>query len=154
MLKTNFFTSGFVFGSLVISLFVFTSAIPLNKGLSEDVLKYTNQFRVSKKLPALKMRSDLNAIARKHCEDMASGRVSFGHAGYNQRVLQVEKIIKPFYGMGENVAYGARNGKEAFDIWKNSSGHRKNMLGDYKYIGIGTARNRRGIVYYTEIFVR
>jgi uncharacterized protein YkwD len=100
------------------------------------------------------MRTELNAVARSHSEDMASGRQSFGHGGYNRRELRVKKIIKPYSGMAENVAYGARNGKEAFEIWKNSSGHKKNMLGNYKYIGIGTARNKRGVIYYTQIFVR
>lgn len=101
------------------------------------------------------MRDDLNAIARKHSENMANGRCAFGHNGYQQRVSKIKKTIKPCDGyVGENVAYGAHNGKEAFDIWKNSSGHRKNMLGDYKYIGIGTARNKRGVVYYTQLFAR
>lgn len=101
------------------------------------------------------MRDDLNAIARKHSEDMASGRVSLGHSGYNQRVAKIKRTVKPCEGfVAENVAYGASTGKEAFDIWKKSSGHRKNMLGDYKYIGIGTARNKKGVLYYTQIFVR
>jgi uncharacterized protein YkwD len=152
VLKTNFFPFTFIFS--IISLLSFTSATT-NGGLTEDVLKYTNEFRRSKGLKALEMRNDLDAIARSHSEDMASGRCSFGHEGYNLRVSKVKKIIKPCDGyVGENVAYGARTGKEAFDIWKNSSGHRKNMLGDYKYIGIGIARNRRGVIYYTQIFVR
>ena len=101
------------------------------------------------------MRDDLNAIARKHSEDMASGRCAFGHDGYDLRVSKIKKTIKPCDGyVGENVAYGASNGKEAVDIWKNSSAHRKNMLGDYKYIGIGTASNKKGDIYYTQIFVR
>lgn len=151
VLKTNFFLSIF---SVISLLFFPSSSVPSTKGLIEDVLKYTNQFRKSKGLPALEMRKDLNAVARSHSEDMASGRKSFGHGGYNQRELQVKKIIKPYEGMAENVAYGARTGKEAFEIWKNSSGHRKNMLGNYKYIGIGTAQNKRGVIYYTQIFVR
>jgi uncharacterized protein YkwD len=57
------------------------------------------------------------------------------------------------YGMAENVAYGATTAKEVVSMWKGSSGHRKNMLGNYKYIGIGTARDKRGAIYYTEIFV-
>jgi len=123
--------------------------------LTEDVLKYTNQFRKSKGLKAVEMSEDLNAIARKHSNDMASGRCSFGHDGYDLRVSKIKKTIKPCDGyIGENVAFGASNGKEAVDVWKNSSAHRKNMLGDYKYIGIGTARNRQGVIYYTQIFVR
>src|SRR4030095_11787649 len=153
MLKTNSLRVTLIFS--IISLLSFTSERSLTGGLTDDVLKYTNQFRKSKGLKALEMRDDLNTIARKHSEDMASGRCSFGHDGYNGRVSKVKKIIKPCDGyVGENVAYGAHNGKDAFDIWKNSSGHRKNMLGDYKYIGIGTASNRRGVIYYTQIFVR
>jgi len=153
VLKTNFFRFTFIFS--IIFLLSFTSAAPLKEGLTEDVLKYTNQFRRSKGLKALEMRNELNAIARSHSEDMARGRCGFGHDGYNLRVSKIKKIIKPCDGyVGENVAYGAHTGKEAFDIWKNSSGHRKNMLGDYKYIGIGTARNKRGIIYYTQIFAR
>ena len=133
-------------------LFVFTSATSPDSDLANDVLKYTNQFRRSQGRQALEMRSDLNAIARKHSEEMASGRRSFGHAGFAQREKQVKKIFKTCT-MAENVAYGANNGKEAFDIWKRSSGHKKNMLGNYKYVGIGTAKNKKGVIYYTQVFV-
>ena len=135
-------------------LLIFYSSNPAGTDLAGDVLKYTNQFRSTRKLPALENRKDLNEIARKHSEDMAKGRRRFGHAGLKQRQSQIQKLFKSYSGMAENVAYGASNGKEAFNIWKNSSGHRKNMLGNYKYIGIGTARNRRGRIYYTQIFVR
>ncbi len=100
------------------------------------------------------MRNDLNAIARKHSEDMASGRRSFGHGGLNERAVKVKRIIRPYHSIAENIAYGAKDGKEAVAIWKNSKGHRENLLGNYKYIGIGTARNRRGVIYYTQLFVK
>ena len=153
MLKTNFLRLVLIFS--IISFFSFTSGQSSTEKLTDDVLKYTNQYRKSKGLTTLEMRDDLNSIARKHSEDMASGRTSFGHNGYNQRVVKIKKMVKPSEGfVAENVAYGASNGKEAFDIWKRSSGHRKNMLGNYKYIGIGTARSKKGVLYYTQIFVR
>lgn len=153
MLKTNFLRFAIIFS--IATFFSFTSGQPFTEKLTGDVLKYTNQYRKSKGMNALEMRDDLNAIARKHSEDMASGRTSLGHSGYNQRVAKVKRTVKPCDGfVAENVAYGASNGKEAFDIWKKSSGHRKNMLGDYKYIGIGTARSKKGAIYYTQIFVR
>ena len=136
-----------------ICLLFFTSAAPLKEDLAEDVFKQTNQFRRSRGLPALEMRNDLNAIARKHSEDMASGRRSFGHSGLNERIMKIKRLIQPYHSIAENIAYGAQSGKEAVSIWKNSSVHRKNMLGNYKYIGIGTARNRRGVIYYTQVFV-
>ena len=153
MLKPNY--SRFVLIFFLISSLAFTPGRSSTDKLTEDVLKYTNQFRKSKGLKAVEMSEDLNAIARKHSEDMASGRCAFGHDGYDLRVSKIKKTIKPCDGyVGENVAYGASNGKEAVDIWKNSSAHRKNMLGDYKYIGIGTASNKKGDIYYTQIFVR
>jgi uncharacterized protein YkwD len=134
--------------------FVFISAVSPDSDLANDVLKYTNQYRRSKKLKALEMRSDLNAIARKHSEDMANGRRSFGHGGFEQRRSQIRKIMRTGCTTAENVAYGARSGKDAFEIWKNSSGHSKNMLGNYRYVGIGTATSKRGVIYYTQIFVQ
>jgi uncharacterized protein YkwD len=149
MLKTSV-----VFLTLpVIFLFALTSAKPSKDDLAEDVLKYTNQFRKAKGLPALEMRDDLNAIARKHSEDMASGRRRFGHSGLNERELKVKRIIHPYHSLAENIAYGARSGKEVVSIWKNSRVHKENMLGNYKYIGIGIASTRRGVIYYTQIFV-
>ena len=137
---------------LISALFVFSAAVSPTNQLANDVLKYTNEYRRSKGLKELTMKDDLNSLARKHSEDMASGRLSFGHSGYDQRVAKVKKV----YGtsmVAENVAYGAKDAKEVFSLWKKSSGHRKNMLGTYKYIGIGTAKNKRGVIYYTEIFV-
>ena len=137
---------------LISIFFVFSAATPPTNQLANDVLKYTNEYRRSKGLKEFIMKDDLNSLARKHSEDMASGRLSFGHTGYDQRVAKVKKV----YGtsmVAENVAYGARDAKEVLSLWKKSSGHRKNILGNYKYIGIGTAKSKRGVIYYTEIFV-
>ena len=123
-------------------------------GLNDEVVKYTNQFRKSKRLPALEMRDDLNEIARRHSDDMATGKRPFGHDGFNQRESEVRKIVQPFSEMAENVAYGATTGKEVVQMWKDSPGHRENMLGNYKYMGIGTAVNNQGTIYFTAIFVR
>jgi len=154
MTKTLFLVRGFYF-NFSFACFLSLGIVTLSDGgLNDEVLKYTNQFRKSHRLPALEMQDDLNAIARKHSEDMAKGKCGFGHSGYHQRELQVQKIIKVEYGMAENVAYGATTAKQVFSMWKGSSGHRKNMLGNYKFIGIGTARDARGSIYYTEIFVR
>ena len=123
-------------------------------GLNDEVLKYTNQFRKSKRLPALEMRDDLNEIARRHSDDMATGKRPFGHDGFNQRESEVQKIVQPFSQMAENVAYGATTGKEVVQMWKDSPGHRENMLGNYKYMGIGTAVDNHGTIYFTALFVR
>lgn len=125
---------------------------PAEAGLVEDVLSYTNKFRKQKGKPALEMNAKLNELAGKHSADMASGRVAFGHAGFAARQEAAARDIKGISAFAENVAYGATSGKEVVEGWKKSSGHRRNMLGDYKYIGIGIARDKKGIVYYTQVF--
>jgi uncharacterized protein YkwD len=146
----------FLFTALT-SLLLFTSLVSFSPaspiGLVDDVLKYTNQFRKSKGLAALTIRDDLNSMAQKHSEDMAKGRVGFGHGGFNQRFDQARRMIQGFKEFAENVAYGASSGKEVVDMWQHSSGHRRNLLGNYKYVGIGTAKDRKGIIYYTQVFV-
>lgn len=83
---------------------------------------------------------------------MASGRVAFGHGGFAQRNAKANKEIKGLHSFAENVAYGATSGREAVALWKSSPGHRRNMLGRYRYVGIGIAKDRQGRIYYTEVF--
>lgn len=103
-------------------------------------------------MPALVINEDLNAIAQKHSSNMARKRVGFGHGGFSQRENQAKKRIKPLYSFAENVAYGPTTGKQVVTMWKNSPGHRRNMLGRYKYIGIGIAKDRNGRIFYTQVF--
>lgn len=98
------------------------------------------------------MREELNEIAEKHSVNMANGKVGFGHAGFNRRETEAKKEINGIRSFAENVAYGASTAKEVVNMWKGSTGHRRNMLGDYKYIGIGTAKDRAGRIYYTQVF--
>jgi uncharacterized protein YkwD len=132
------------------SLLSFSPLVP--SGLADDVLTYTNQFRKSKGLPGLIMRDELNGIARKHSADMANGKKKFGHGGFKDREKLAVKMIPSINSFAENVAYGPTTGKEVVTMWKNSSGHRSNMLGKYRYIGIGTATDRDGRIYYTQVF--
>lgn len=139
--------------SLLILLASLTSFSPdRDPSLIDDVLSQTNKFRKSKGLPALIIKPELNAIAQKHSSNMATGKVGFGHGGFSKRNNMAAKAIRPLKSFAENVAYGATSAKEVVAMWKNSSGHRRNMLGRYKYIGIGTAKDRRGRIYYTQVF--
>jgi uncharacterized protein YkwD len=137
--------------ALLVSLVSFFP-IP-DKKLVDDVLSSTNEFRKSQRLPPLVIREDLNAIAQKHSDDMAAGKVEFGHSGFESRGSQVRKMVNGTSRFAENVAYGPSSGKDVVSVWKKSPGHRRNMLGPYKYIGIGIARDGKGTLYYTQVFV-
>jgi len=139
------------FFAAILFIFLVSFISTDNSELTRDILKFTNKFRESKKLPDLIMREELNAIAQKHSYNMASGRIPFGHAGFAQRSALIREKLN-VDGVAENVAFGPRTAKDAVDLWKSSPEHRKNMLGHYKYIGIGTAIDRKGYTYFTQIF--
>lgn len=150
-MKRNFLSAIFICCSLLVSLNSFSPHND-NANLVNNILSLTNQFRKSQGLPPLMMKQQLNALAQKHSADMARGRVGFGHAGFGKRDAKATREIKGLHSFAENVAYGATSAKEVVTMWKNSPGHRRNMLGNYKYIGIGTAKDRKGQIYYTEVF--
>lgn len=141
------------FIALLAGLFIFNSSFLPENGIDDEVLKYTNQFRRSNGLSPLLMRNELNKLARKHSEDMASGRRGFGHGGFDKREKEIEHLLK-CHTVAENVAYGQISAREVVRDWRNSSGHRRNILGNYQWIGVGTARDREGRIYFTEIFAR
>ena len=150
----GFFLSKISFLIILLGIFIsLTSLAPVPTSLVKDVLACTNQFRKSNGKPALVMMESLNAIAQQHSEKMAKGNIGFGHSGFTDRHKKVQQIFRSCT-MSENVAYGASTGKAVVNMWQRSSGHRDNLLGNYKYIGIGTATNSRGTVFYTQIFVR
>lgn len=118
----------------------------------EDILKETNTFRTSNGLAPLTARLELTKMAQEHSDDMAKGLVPFGHEGFNNRQQNLVKQMNNLKAFGENVAFGPTTGKEAVKGWENSPPHRRNMLGNFKYIGIGIASDKNGRLYYTQFF--
>ncbi len=121
--------------------------------VEEDILHYVNKFRKSKGLPALKMNETISVEARSHSKAMANGRTGFGHNGFEDRIDDISKKLGRVNGAAENVAYGNLSAEAVVDGWIKSPGHRKNMLGNFNLIGIGTARGKGNIVYFTQIFI-
>jgi uncharacterized protein YkwD len=148
-MKRNYLLTVITSLALFISLVSFTPS----QGLVEDILTQTNNLRKTKGLPVLAIHDGLNAIAQQHSDEMASGKMAFGHGGFNDREKQAQSKINDFKAFAENVAYGATTATEVVTMWKNSPGHRRNMLGHYRYIGIGIAKDNQGNIYYTEVFV-
>lgn len=124
-----------------------------NAKLIKDILYYTNEFRASKGLPPLKLESYCSQLAQKHSDNMASGKVAFGHDQFEIRNDAVTLKFHGVSGVGENVAYGNLDAKGVVDGWIKSPGHRRNMLGDFNMIGIGAAPKGR-ITYFTQFFVK
>lgn len=123
-------------------------------GMEESILDLINQYRKSKGLGILKMHTAISEESRKHSSDMANNKVPFSHDGFNTRAKRIEEKIHGVRSVAENVAYGQRSAKEVVEDWIKSPGHKMNIEGNYTQTGIGIAANKKGVLYYTQIFVR
>ncbi|MEG4579998.1 CAP domain-containing protein [Microcoleus sp. MON1_C5] len=122
--------------------------------LEKAVNQQINQYRASKKLPPLSIDPRISQIARIHSENMANGKVSFSHDGFEGRA---EAITIPYKSVAENLAYNLGYSdpvRNAVEGWIKSDGHRKNMEGQFNVTGIGVAKNAKGEYYFTQLFVR
>jgi uncharacterized protein YkwD len=122
--------------------------------LEQAVHTQINQHRRSKGLSPLTFDARIAQQSRTHSQAMASGKVPFSHNGFQQRV---QAISIPFRAVAENVAYNLGHSdpaKVAVQNWLKSSGHRQNIEGNFNLTGVGVARNAKGEVYFTQIFLR
>ena len=124
-------------------------------GIEEDILFYTNKYRKQKGKPALQLHPSVSKQAQQHSNNMASGKSSFGHDGFKNRTSIIRREIGSFSNAAENVAYGKLSAEEVVQLWIKSATHRKNLLGDYQYLGVGVADNKKkSIRYFTQILIR
>ena len=98
-----------------------------------------NDYRAANGLPALTVSTNLNRAAEWEVYDLGH-RLLFSHTDSLGRGPQ-ERIAEcggaPWFG--ENIAAGTviDTAQKAFNLWRSSSGHNRNMLlADYKQIGI------------------
>ena len=123
------------------------------KTMESDILKYVNEDRVAHGLSPLQMNDLESSLAARHSLDMSLGKVKFGHDGFNARAKTIQKALGSAE-IGENVAEGSMTAREVVDGWLHSPGHKKNIEGNFTLTGIGYAADKRGNIYFTQIFSR
>ena len=121
--------------------------------MESDILKYVNEDRIAQGLSPLQMNQLESSLAAKHSLDMSLGNVKFGHDGFNTRAKTIQKALGSSE-VGENVALGSMTAREVVDGWLHSPGHKKNIEGNFTLTGIGYATNKKGDIYFTQIFSR
>lgn len=127
--------------------------------IEHEIWTLTNQLRAERGLSPLTLSREMSWVSRKWSDQMgSSGFIShLGFPGQRQRDYQSEFGASASLS-AENVAMtysGATNvGRDFYNMWRNSAGHRANMLGNHRSIGIGVSRNSRGGWYATQIFGR
>lgn len=121
-----------------------------------EVARLVNAERARAGLPALKMNWQLSRVARYKSADMANkGYFSHNSPTYGTPFQMMENFGLRFSSAGENIAYGQRTAAEVMRDWMNSSGHRNNILSrSYTEIGVGLAKNRNGVCYWTQQFMK
>jgi uncharacterized protein YkwD len=100
-------------------------------------------------LPPLARDARLDRAAQLHAENMArQGRMAhvLDGRGVAARVC-AEGVCR--VGVGENVAMGQRSTGDVMRAWMASPGHRANIQGQYRFVGVGHSGG-----YWCVVFAR
>jgi len=127
------------------------NVVPNYKDMANDILKLVNEHRAAMKLNPLVMNDYISKEAGTHSQNMASGKVEFGHDGFDDRAARIKTQLKNVNSWAENVAFGSKTARQAVEMWLKSPGHKKNIEGNYNLTGIGIAKGPDGL-YFTQIF--
>lgn len=127
-----------------------TAAVPLfitAAGYCADAeerafLTLINNYRAQNGRAPLRLTKTLAAAADHHSADMASknyfSHTLSGGVTWSQNIANHGYTYSTY--KAENIAAGSATALQTFTQWKNSSGHRANMLNaNFKAIGIGRA---------------
>jgi uncharacterized protein YkwD len=122
--------------------------------LTESILYYVNLHRKSLGLPALQLDPFESSVAAQHSKNMATGKTAFGHDGAESRAKAISNQLGSIQAFGENVAFGQESARDLVDKWLQSKPHRENIEGDFTRTGIGWAKDKKGVNYFTELFTK
>ena len=115
-----------------------------------EVYRLINAHRDSLGLDTLVWSETIAAQCRNHSNTMAATG-DLNHDGFTDRITTISQTI-PTYNSAENVAYN-RTAQGAVTSWLNSSGHKKNIEGNFTMTGIGVALRGSNTYYFTQIFI-
>ncbi len=126
------------------------------KAQENEVIRLVNVERSKRGLPALKANWELSRVARYKSQDMINKNY-FSHTSptYGSPFAMMESFGIRYTSAGENIAYGQQTPQEVMNAWMNSTGHRNNILSSsFSEIGVGLAKNKNGVCYWTQMFIR
>lgn len=122
----------------------------------QQVVDLVNKERAAVGLPALKVNSQLSAVAEKKAEDLRDKNY-FDHQSqtYGSPFDMMRQFGITYTAAGENIARGQKTPSEVMNGWMNSPGHRANILNSsYTEIGVGYVTDSRGTTYWVQHFIR
>ena len=125
----------------------------LQESFEAQTKDLVNTERTKNNLNILSYSEKATTSSRKHSEDMMIKNY-FDHTNKENKSPfdRMEEEGINYKNAGENIAAGQSSAIYAHHAWMNSLGHRKNILGDYKYIGVGVIFGGYYNIYYTQNF--
>lgn len=119
-----------------------------------EVFNLINQQRTKNGLPALKIDSEVQNVARIKAKDMVDNNY-FAHNSpvYGSPFQMLNSFKVSYKTAGENIAGNSSN-QSAVTAWMNSSGHRANILNsNFNYTGIGVVNSPKYGKVYVQMFI-
>ncbi|MGB9357632.1 MAG: CAP domain-containing protein [Acidimicrobiia bacterium] len=132
---------------VLVALVVMTIGLvaPAQAGTEGSFLSKINSSRASAGLPPLTMSSELVPDARAHSAEMMA-------AGNIYHSSNLAGVASGWESLAENVGAGP-SVSSLHTAFMNSAGHRRNILGNFNYAGVGV-KEADGQIWVTVIFMR
>ena len=132
------------------------TAIPSPEELEEleaEVIRLTNEYRVSLGLNELTQDDQLTYVARIRAQEIET---TWSHirADGTKYVDILDEIDYPSPYVGENLAKGQLTAARALEMWEESPSHDENLIGPFNKIGVGVHVSEEGRLYYVQIFAQ
>lgn len=118
-----------------------------------EILQLINQHRNNLQLSPLAFHAPIQKASYNHSKNIAQGVVPFGHSGFSDRANLLVQLLNGT-AASENVAMGQRTPSEVVKSWLDSTGHRKNIEGDFNLTGISVVKTLQGENVFTQIFIK
>lgn len=117
---------------------------------AQDLFAIVNLERMQRGLPVYQWHDQVADAAYAHSVDMAAHN-RMQHTGSDGSNAGARIALAGFAWStwGENIGAGFIEPQPLFDAWLNSSSHIDQLLGDFRYIGIGAVASSDGTPYWT-----
>ncbi len=122
------------------------TAAPAVAAPEDNVLAKINATRAANGLAPLEVYWDLTDDAEAHSKAMKAA----GELYHNPNLAHV---TSGWSALAENVGVGPDVAR-LHEAFMDSPGHRKNILGNYNYVGVGVVRQTETKIWVTVVFMR
>ena len=106
-------------------------------------MRKINNARNRNGLSSLNWDKQLGYVARQHAQRMASSNSLYHDGQLGERVTRWRRIA-------QNTGYGGKC-RRIFRSFMNSSTHRSNIMGAWRFVGVGTEW-RNGCLWVQQVF--